>query len=360
MAKIKIFDKNFFKNMSDSLKRPAVKKSMPAFFLFLASIMIIWLSMDNFNLNSELLVKNASLIESNNRFLALSASYEKILEDLAELSKDYSSLEGNYSLMNEKFFELNDSFNDFENMLEFQLDFFKVNGNIADIFEYSSIRRDLGKCYKHLSGDSYEINLACISYVLSNDAGLSYKNDSKNELLGLADFYNNGGGDCEDWAMAFTASFNYIKSLIPQGSGILLKSYHYSCEGFSKFFLTNDNNWYLNACPISFADYSNAQSFCGARDSDDFGHCWVIFTKEVINSSESINEAITSSAIVEPQNGAYEFSYTQALMAGYEFYVIITDKDLLMKLDYSWKGYTDYYNELIEKEKSVQYLIAKI
>jgi hypothetical protein len=309
------------------------------------------------------LAKNASLIELNNGFLELNESYGKILKNLDELSNDYSSLEGNYSLMNERFFELNESFNDFEELLKFQLDFFKANGNIANIFEYSSIRRDLGKCYKPLGSDSYEINLACISFVLSNDAGLSYKNDSKNELLGIADFYNNGGGDCEDWAMAFAASFNYLKSLIPQGSGVLLKAYHYSCPNPSKFFLTNDNDWYLNACPVSFANYSYAQSFCGARESDDFGHCWVIFTKEHINSSESINEAIMSSAIVEPQNGAYEFSYMQALMAGYEFYVMITDNDLFMKKNIfdesSWKGYSDYYNELAGKKEDVNSLVSE-
>ncbi len=359
MAKIKIFDKGFFKNIADSLKRPAVKKSMPAFFLFLASIMIIWLSMDNFNLNSELLAKNSSLIELNKKILELNHTNEKILEDFANLSAEYYSLRGNYSLMNEKFFELNDSFNSFEELLEFQLDFFKDNGNIANIIEYSSIKRNLGKCYKSLSSDSYEINLACISYVLSDDAGLSYKNDSKNELLGLKEFYNNNGGDCEDWAMVFTASFNYLKSLIPEGKTLHLKSYHYFCEDFSKFFLTNDNDWYLNACTISFTDYSYAQSFCGAKESDDFGHCWIILTKEHVNSSEDISEAVLNSAIIEPQNGAYEFSYTQGLMEGYEFYVMITDNDLFMKLDGLWKGYSDYYYELIRKEEDVKSLVAE-
>jgi hypothetical protein len=156
----------------------------------------------------------------------------------------------------------------------------------------------------------------------------------------------------------FCRSFNYLKSLIPEGKTCILNLI-YLCNDFSKFFLTNDNDWYLNACPISFMDYPYAQSFCGARESDDFGHCWVIFTKKPVNSSEDISKAILSSAIIEPQNGAYEFSYTQGLMEGYEFYVIITGNDLFMKLNGLWKGYSDYYNELIGKKEDAKSIVAE-
>ena len=287
MAKIK----KFLNNISDSLKRPVAKKSMPALLLLIASLIIIWLSMNNFALNLELLAKNQSLIELNNAVLALNQANEEILEDFNNLSREHSLLKNNYSSMNDKFFELNNSFKDFEDALKFQLDFFRDNGNIANASEYSSIRKGLKKCYKYLGGGSYEINLACIPYMLKS-AGLSYKEDSKNELLGIIDFYNNGGGDCEDWAMVFTASFNYLKSLIPHGSNLAFVSFHNFCDEFSEFFLTNDNDYYLDACPISFNNYSYAQSFCGARSGDDSGHCWVILTKEPINSSNDIEGAI--------------------------------------------------------------------
>jgi hypothetical protein len=54
VAKIKIFIKVFSK-IADSLN--AVSRVNAYILLFLASIMIIWLSMDNFNLNSNYWLK---------------------------------------------------------------------------------------------------------------------------------------------------------------------------------------------------------------------------------------------------------------------------------------------------------------
>jgi len=324
----------------------------------------------NANLSREYYLLNASNSRMIEDFLTLSEEHDELSLSNSELNKNYELLLINYSAFDEKFSELENNYTVFENTISSQLSYFKLNSNIENASEYGEIREELKKCYYLDSINTYKINLPCINFILSHESegnNFIYKNDTRNELLSLEEFYANKGGDCDDWARAFMASFNYIKgeirSLNPSNEIILL-TYGGSCVSQEKFFLTTKHDWYITSCPITITNHDYIQAICGAKPSDIYGHCWVAFSEEKINSTGNINEIITSSVIVEPQSGEHFSSYTQSLMQEYNHFILMTENDLIMKTDKeddnSWKGYNDYYNEVVGKKEEINNLISNL
>jgi hypothetical protein len=182
----------------------------------------------------------------------------------------------------------------------------------------------------------------------------------------LSEFYINKGGDCDDWARVFFASFNYIKSIIkginPQNK-INLFTHGGSCVNKQTFFLTNSKDWYVEDCIINLENYEYAYPICGIKIGDTYGHCWVAFSENEINLTSDVNNVITKSIIIEPQTGEYVFSYPQSILQNYNYYVLMTNEDLIMKTtndDSSWKGYIDYYDEVQNNKENIITIINNL
>ncbi|PJA22865.1 hypothetical protein COX58_00975, partial [archaeon CG_4_10_14_0_2_um_filter_Archaea_38_6] len=175
-----------------------------------------------------------------------------------------------------------------------------------------------------------------------------------NSLFSLDDFYERGGGDCEDWALVFTAQYNYLKNMCAE-SDYEIRINSFISEGTSDVQIAYDETWiYLDSSETSWTDYVYAYPLCGFHSGDEYGHCWVAFTKEEITSSQDISRIISDSMIVEPQGGDFVSTYEDAFEQGLKFYIIILPDDMGYKQDLdnssSWKTYQDY-SENIQKSK---------
>jgi hypothetical protein len=350
------------KNPISRIYNGRVKQTIKPFLFLILSTLIILSFFEVNSLNTELSAQKGINEELANDLFALNSSHALLIEN-------YGSLLENYSSFSEKFSELERNYSSFENDIQSQLSYFQSNSNIENVSEFAGIKSQLANCFYIYSLNTYKINLPCINFVLTHESegnNFIYKNDTRNELLSLSEFYYNKGGDCDDWGRIFFASFNYIKSVIKSESieepKILLETYMGECEIKEIFWMTRRNDWYIDACPITLNDYDSAQVLCGAKPDDEFGHCWVAFSKNKINSTETINDMIQDSVLIEPQSGEHIFSYSQAAANNYNFYVLITENDLAMKSNIydnaSWKGYIDYYNELESKKESILNIMA--
>jgi hypothetical protein len=365
------------KKLLKRLYNPRVKKTLkPFLFLIISTIMILSIFQINF-LNLELKIQENINNELENNYLNLNITHNGLIKEYnilllnhSNLLNNYDSLLLNYYDFDEKFNELENNYTTFENNINFQLSYFRENSNIKNIIEYKNIKEQLNKCFNYYTINTYKINLACINFVLSHESegnNFIYKNDSRNELLSLSEFYNNKGGDCDDWARAYYASYNYIKSVIKNlnpNNQIILETYGGTCSQKQNFYLTNENEWYINTCIVNLNNYEYSYPICGTKSEEAYGHCWVAFTENKINSTKEVNEVITKSIIIEPQSGEYIFSYPQSMLQDYNYYIIMTENDLIMKTytkdENSWKGYLDYYNEVMNKKENINILINNL
>lgn len=372
------------KKILERIYNPRVKKTLPLFALLVFSTIIILSLFEILRLNAQLeSQKNANeqlnielfnLNTSHNilvqNFSSINEEYDNLILNHTLLINNYDSLQSDYITFDEKFNELENNYTVFENNIQFQLSYFRANSNIESITEYRVIKEQLSKCY-YLDGfNRYKINLACINFVLSHESennNFIYKNDTRNELLSLKEFYTNKGGDCDDWARTFFASFNYIKSnikIMSSNNKIVLETYGGLCSQKEKFYLTINKDWYIDACTVTIENHEYAYPLCGTKSGDTYGHCWVAFTENEILNTSIVNSVITKSVIVEPQSGEYIFSYPQSLLQNYNYYVVMTPTDLIMKTntkdDSSWKGYSDYYNDLVSKKEIITNLINNL
>ncbi|MBT3985377.1 hypothetical protein HOD38_05770 [archaeon] len=221
----------------------------------------------------------------------------------------------------------------------------------------------------------YEIDLNCI--VSYNDCyeNLIYISDTNEELISVEQFFDQGGGDCEDYAMFFKAEYNYLKNVCLENEAetIILTAWQFTEDYWEQIYLpfcTDDYYQYYIASAIEVElpqDYIYPNVVCGLlldpNTEEVGGHCMNSFTKEIIESPNDVIEFLDKSPLVEPQTGQYlglindESSgiYILDENENYESYInmVITDYDhYLYSEEYSqWMSYGYFYDELEESKE---------
>jgi hypothetical protein len=141
----------------------------------------------------------------------------------------------------------------------------------------------------------------------------SYKLDeitsSKTDYLqSLTQFFENEGGDCEDFSLLFKAQINYLINYCDKEK-IIIEAYTQT-KNENEYFVNYNNSWFLSKAKAKELSLENIYPtiVCGnmydLRSEQINGHCVIAFSSKKINSVEDLTYLV-GAQLVEPQSGEY-------------------------------------------------------
>ena len=235
----------------------------------------------------------------------------------------------------------------------------KIGEDINQSIQWFTENSELPDLYK---ADRYEnkvrkgcenkgvLNLACVSFLMEEELGITYKTDPGDKLYSLAEIIDRKGGDCEDYSLFFKATVKDYEVFEAWEEG----------GGTYNIYEDEEQVWYYDDAHGVLIEGRNAYPVCyyyGSSGGVLLGHCVVMFTKRTISSADDIStENLLGSKLVEPQSGRYvgeigeKFTVCSEGICDepYAIAFIITDNDLY-HFDQKW----DYYHEQKEKVEEI-------
>lgn len=204
------------------------------------------------------------------------------------------------------------------------------------------------------------LKLACISYLMEDELGFSYKDDPVGDkLYSIDEIISRKGGDCEDYSLFFKATLNRLK-----GDRLEMEGWESGLEEYVVYEdVDSGRYWYYEmAKGIVFGsmDESNYDVACYFYDMSGVGHCAIMLTNQTIDSSTDLSTANLMGAVLfEPQNGQYlgkigrEFHICQddepnCDAQHHSIVFVITDDDIFQFSNGKWSYYHGYYGRLDE------------
>ncbi len=209
--------------------------------------------------------------------------------------------------------------------------------------------------------DGGKLNLACVSYLMEDELGFTYKDDPTGDrLYSIEDIISRKGGDCEDFSLFFKAYLNEVGE-----EGLEIEAW---TEGFGKYVVYEDADsgkyWYYDSAAgrtIGRTGTSRPYVACYFYDTQGdvrIGHCVIMLANTTIENPEDITESgLAGSPLFEPQDGRFmgvvgdEFSVceegeTDCDLKDYSVAFIISDNDLFQFSEGGWNYYHGQRREI--------------
>jgi predicted transglutaminase-like cysteine proteinase len=340
-----------------------------AIILVLSLIFNMYLGIKHTNLNLEY---SNYKDETTNQINTLNQNLENLKKQNQELDTELK--------------KVGDEINSYQQEILDSMAWFTQNSYIDDKSLYDNPWRTieflnrLDNCYEE--GKTSKIKLGCFYLMNLKRLDLIYRQDlqtsqSIDKLQSIKEFVDNGGGDCEDYALFFKAEYNtIIRELNQTGElkNIKLESWKGTSSEEDKYWLEFSENWYLPYTEkVDIKEgYIYPNVVCGnlydLNTNTINGHCMIGFTKNQIKTPEDIYE-LSSAPLIEPQNGEYRGlineESSEVYIRGFEnenqkfpseIYEIITDNDLFLysKNQKKWISYSLFDERLKELEDNLE------
>ncbi|MBU0457350.1 MAG: hypothetical protein ABH824_04995 [Nanoarchaeota archaeon] len=375
------------------------KKQFKSVFLILVLIIVglIILSLGLFNMNGklklqiynlnsemELLNKNITsaikeISKKNNEISKNNEEISKNIDMLKSQDEEINNLNKEKEMISLKVESIKEEIDDFKYEIDNANSWFKSNSNIANYDVYKSVKSYILKCLTTDSDSNCILKVGCLSWVHSILKEFEYKNDittseAEDKLQSLEDFYNNGGGDCEDYSLVVNAEINYLRDYCSEHNRGNL-TFEAIKEGKGNYYFTKKETWYYpNSAPFFIPNnYVFSYVVCGnfpaeldpnsELSGEIVGHCVIAFTDKEIINSEDVHSSLVNAILIEPQSGfiSYDLRNDNTMYISkngkssqgksYYIYSVITYDDYYLFDDfdtYSWRGYKDFSKEAEE------------
>lgn len=227
--------------------------------------------------------------------------------------------------------------------------------------------RFMNKVEKSCENDGV-LKLACVTYLMENELGFSYKDDPTGDrLYSIEEIIARKGGDCEDYSLFFKAFLNEMKR-----QDLEIEAWTEGMDDYKVYEDTSSGRyWYFTdtrGIGVGNTKDSNPYAVCYFYDTSGemtIGHCIIMLTNRTIATPDDITNAnLAGSALFEPQDGHYmghvgkEFSVCEDGDANCDFTdnalaFIITDSDLYQFSEGKW----DYYEG---RNEEISGLLARL
>jgi hypothetical protein len=282
----------------------------------------------------------------------------------AELLEAKSSLE----MTETEIAEIRDETIAMDERINQSIQWFTTNSVLASTFKGDRfISKVENGCVSHDT-----INLACISYQMSDELGFAYKNDpTGDKLYSLEEIISRRGGDCEDYALFFKATLNRLNE-----SGKDLEAWE---SGVGRYLVYEDwstyTRWFRDdAQAVSLGDAGSLKPYVACFYFDTYGpamigHCIIMLSgKDIRTPADITNSGLSDAVFFEPQDGKYVGKMGGVLIACedgqagcdgelYRVAFIISDNDLFEFSDDRWnyyEGYQDRTEALLAKLDTIR------
>ncbi len=291
-------------------------------------------------------VKDSQIQDLNSTLQEKNSKIRDLEEDLSESEEKLAQAESSLVLTEEKIEEIREDARALEERINSSIQWFNDNSRLPDLYQADRFK----SIVERRCTDGKKLNLACVSFMMEEELGITYKSDFDDRLYSNEEIIERKGGDCEDYSLFFTALMNSLKE-----KGYELVAFD---DGSGIFDVYQDNSqvWYYenaDAVEIGKLDELNVYPVCYYYDRSGsllLGHCVVMFTKNRIEN-EIVGD-FNGSKLVEPQDGKYVGSIGKEFSMCYddcEFYYsikfIITENDLF-QYDLEWDNYHKYRQRL--------------
>jgi Skp family chaperone for outer membrane proteins len=335
-------------------------------------------SAENRNLKTELAGVEANLSSAQNELSMTEAELRAKNRDAERQQDEIENLtlalgnrtievEGLSEQLNESEAELEETKNTLseatEDIARIREEAVAIDGQINESIQWfrnnsalpSTLKADrfMNKVEKSCENDGV-LKLACITYLMENELGFSYKDDPTGDrLYSIDEIIARKGGDCEDYSLFFKALLNRMKQ-----EDLEIEAW---TGGMGEYVIYQDPSsgryWYFEntrGVGVGNTRDSNPYAVCYFYDTGGemrIGHCVIMLTDRTIETPEDITNAnLAGSALFEPQDGHYmgkvgnEFSVCEGGDASCDFEddalaFIITDSDLYQFNDGKWNYY---------------------
>ncbi len=221
----------------------------------------------------------------------------------------------------------------------------EIKDAIAWFSDNSQITQDeildeLERCVER-SGDSCQVDTACIQRVNKFSMGIRYIQDIKDRLESIVDFYTNKGGDCEDFSLFYKAEFNTIADSC---GDVTITTWDKA--GDETRDLDNEGEWQARGTFTEYEGFEHAYAVCGKildpNTGKVNGHCIVALSDKKVEGDPSVLEG---AVLIEPQNGQSRGLLGEDIKLGDRsaesyIYLIMTDDDELVEKDGNWISYS--------------------
>ena len=251
----------------------------------------------------ELRKKNEEISGLNSSVQNKIAEIENLQKELNESEEDLEKTRGILSEARDEIADIRDETEELGDEIEQSIQWFTDNSELPDIFK---TERLLGIIERRCE-ESGNLRLACISYLMEDELGITYKTDiGEDQLYSIQEIIDRKGGDCEDFSLFFKATIQSLKT-----NDFELEAWA-SGGGRYDIYQDDDTVWYYedaHAVEIGNLRSLNAYPVCyyyGYNATYLLGHCVVMFTEKTISSPDDLTtENLMDANFVEPQNGRY-------------------------------------------------------
>jgi len=211
--------------------------------------------------------------------------------------------------------------------------------------------------------DEKRLNLACIAYLMEDEADIVYRSDpGQDRLYSIKEILDRKGGDCEDISLFFKATLSELER-----QDIELEAWT-AGSGNYEVYLDKDTStrWLIEGArgvDVGRMDEKEPYVACYFYGSDGYtklGHCVIMLTNVSIEGPMDLTTGnLADATFIEPQSGQYmgrmgsEYLSCEDGQDGcedisYSIAFIITDEDLYQFGDGRWNHYAGYKERIEE------------
>lgn len=269
-------------------------------------------------LESELNVTEHELVGLNDSYHNLQSSFRKLKKNHTWLQKRYKNLTTkNEELVNQVESSLS-KMKYFNEEIDDAISWFSENSDL-DNAGLKDSQKDMlpRKCFS-IEDDQCTIRSGCSSLFIDEYLDMHYREDfdahwDKDKLLSLEEFYENSGGDCEDYSLFVKAIFNsFLEECNTQDKTVTVKSFSFS-QGDDDYFLDKGDKWYYpDVTLLEFTDYVYPVVVCGSlmdpNAGERSGHCVNALTKNPVHTLKDLDE-FEDAILFESQTGEFRGSF---------------------------------------------------
>jgi len=323
------------------------------------------------DLNQSLITETNKYIDMYSKYTTLQAEDYAKAEKIENLNRDKNQLSDDYNKLNTDYTSLITEINKFKTEIINSMDWFKLNSNVDNISQSTRMESHLRTCVT-CDDKTCTIKTACINWFVNETKfHLKYGDDNtitkkEDKLQSIDSFLLNEAGDCEEYALLFSAEIRYlvnyviverhrtpiIEAIIETNTTVdyqITSDWYYS-EGIEGYKLDENYIYPEVACGTLFDIQTNEYN----------GHCVVMITNKDINSVSDLS-SLSKIYLIEPQLGTFiDFAEYNGVLRtkkdNSKIDMLITKKDLYMhesrfynNTKYNspnWYGYETFLNEI--------------
>jgi hypothetical protein len=217
-----------------------------------------------------------------NNYNELNEFNDYVIGKYESLHYDYNQLSLKYNNLLFEEVELDDYLIEKIDFINISQEWFSYNSKLQDDSIVDMLAKECINPEYVSDTDFCYIDLLCIARQ-NTRMGLVYKEDSvildnEDHLKSVNEFFNENGGDCEDFSLTFVAEYNSLKEY---------------CNKPIRTIVYDDETDYY------YIDFSNMMMVCGYDASYSFGHCQVALLDEPFSNYSDLVGGVS----IEPQDG---------------------------------------------------------